>query len=76
MSQAIGHEGPNTLTSSLTKDNLISNLIALPQEVCKTYMNLTIIISLTKKGLENYREVILRTLKYKVKKLIKDFMMN
>ena len=64
LSQAIGHEGPNTLTSSLTKDNLISNLIALPQEVCKTYMNLTIIISLTKKGLENYREVILRTLKY------------
>ena len=64
LSQAIGHEGPNTLTSSLTKDNLISNLIALPQEVCKTYMNLTIIISLTKKGLENFREVILRTLKY------------
>ena len=64
LSQAIGHEGPNTLTSSLTKDNLISNLMILPQEVCKTYMNLTIIISLTKKGLENYRDVILRTLKY------------
>ena len=64
LSQAIGHEGPNTLTSSLTNDNLISNLMILPQEVCKTYMNLTIIISLTKKGLENYRDVILRTLKY------------
>ena len=62
--QALGHEGPNTLASSLNKDNLCSALMVLPQKVCKTYMTLLIYISLTKKGLENYKEVILRTLKY------------
>ena len=38
--------------------------MVLPQKVCKTYMTLLIYISLTKKGLENYKGVILRTLKY------------
>ena len=60
----IGHEGPNTLTSSLNKDNLCSSLMVLPEEVCKTYMTLKIYIVLTKKGFDNYKEVILRTLKY------------
>ena len=62
--QALGHEGPNTLASSLNKDNLCSAMIVLPNQVCKTYMTLLLYISLTKKGMENYKEVILRTLKY------------
>ena len=64
LGQALGHEGPNTLTSSLNKDNLCSSLMVLPQQVCKTYMTFLIFITLTKKGLDNYKEVILRTLKY------------
>ena len=64
LSAAIGHEGPYTLTSSLNKDNLCSELLAGPSSICKTYMTFYISISLTKKGFENYKEVILRTLKY------------
>ena len=60
----IGHEGPNTLTSSLYKDNLCNDLVAGPTNKSNTYMTFNITISLTKKGLENYKEVILRTLKY------------
>ena len=64
LSAAIGHEGPYTLTSSLNKDNLCSELLAGHSNICKTYMTFYISISLTKKGFENYKEVILRTLKY------------
>ena len=64
ISVAIGHEGPYTLTSSLNKDNLCSDLLAGSTKNCKTYMTFYVSISLTKKGFENYKEVILRTLKY------------
>ena len=64
LSAAIGHEGPYTLTSSLNKDNLCSELLAGHSNICKTYMTFYISISLTKKGFENYKEVILRILKY------------
>ena len=64
LSSAIGHEGPYTLTSSLNKDNLCNELVAGPSNYCKTYSTFSISISLTKKGIENYKEVILRTLKY------------
>ena len=59
-----GHEGPNTLTSSLNKDNLCNALVAGAANKYNTYMTFNISISLTKKGFENYKEVILRTLKY------------
>ena len=59
-----GHEGPNTLTSSLNKDNLCNALVAGAANKFNTYMTFNISISLTKKGFENYKEVILRTLKY------------
>ena len=59
-----GHEGPNTLTSSLNKDNLISALVTSYKEICKTYSTFSIDIALTKKGIDNYKEVILRILKY------------
>ena len=64
LSYVLGHEGPNTLTSALNKDNLCNSLTAGSGRYSKTYMILSITITLTKKGLENYREVILRTLKY------------
>ena len=64
LSSAIGHEGPNTLTSSLNKDNLINGLLAGPGNESNTFMTFSIKISLTKKGMENYKEVILRILKY------------
>ena len=64
ITSVLGHEGPNTLTSALNKDNLCNCLVASSGKFSKTYMTLKIAISLTKKGLENYREVILRILKY------------
>ena len=64
LSSAIGHEGPYTLTSSLNRDNLIDGLLAAWTEHCKTFMTFYIRVDLTKKGLENYKEVILRILKY------------
>ena len=64
LSSAMGHEGPYTLTSSLNRDNLIDGLFASGGEHCKTYMTFSIRVALTKKGLENYKEVILRILKY------------
>ena len=63
LSNALGHEGPNTLTSSLNKDNLISALVTSYKEICKTYSTFSIDIALTKKGIDNYKEVILRILK-------------
>ena len=64
LANIFGHEGPNTLTSSLNRDNLCSELLAGPNEICKTCITLSISVSLTKKGFENYKEVILRILKY------------
>jgi len=64
LSHVVGHEGPYTLTSSLNKENLCNALVCGAGNVSNTYMTFTVTISLTKKGLENYREVILRTLKY------------
>ena len=64
LSSVFGHEGPNTLTSSLYKDNLCNGLVAGPLNKSNTYYSFIITITLTRKGLENYREVILRTLKY------------
>ena len=64
LSSSIGHEGSNTLTSSLNKDNLCSYLLAGFDDSSKTYSTFYISIVLTKKGLENYKEVILRTLKF------------
>ena len=64
LSSVIGHEGPFTLTSSLNKDNLINALLAGQNKMCKTYATFYVTVSLTKKGLQFYRDVILRILKY------------
>ena len=64
LGNVIGHEGPFTLTSSLNKDNLCNGLLAGSDKYCKAYMTFMISITLTKKGVQNYKEVILRSLKY------------
>ena len=64
ISSVLGHEGPNTLTSSLFKDNLCNSLLSSVSNKCNTFMTFSIGVSLTKKGLKNYKEVILRILKY------------
>ena len=64
LAHVLGHEGPNTLTSSLFKDNLCNSLLAGPTNKSNTYMTFSISTSLTKKGLKNFKEVILRVLKY------------
>ena len=64
LTSLFGHEGPNTLTSSLKKDNLITDLVTSKEHYAKTFSTFEIEIKLTKKGFKNYKEVILRVLKY------------
>lgn len=64
LSDLFGHEGPNSLTSSLKKDNLISDLVSSPSTVANAYSKLLLTVKLTNYGYENYNEVIFRILKY------------
>ena len=64
LSTLFGHEGPNTITASLKRDSLITELITSKSEYAKTFSTLELTVDLTKKGFENYKEVILRILKY------------
>ena len=59
-----GHEGPNTLTSSLIKDDLISTLTTSKETCANAFSFFTIEIILTKKGLKEYKTVIYRVMKY------------
>ena len=64
LSYVVGDKNQYTLTSSLNKDNLCNSLLAGKTGNSKTYMSFYIMISLTKKGVQNYKEVILRCLKF------------
>ena len=64
LSSLFGHEGPNTLTACLKRENLITDLTSSTDDYAKTFSEFTIEISLTKKGFKNYNEVILIVLKY------------
>ena len=64
LSSVFGHEGPNTLTASLKRDNLISDLTTSKNHYAKTFSTFEIEVELTKKGYDNYKEVILRVLNY------------
>ena len=64
LTSLFGHEGPNTITSSLKRDNLITDLVASKDHYANTFSTFEIEIKLTKKGFENYKEVILRLLNY------------
>ena len=64
LSALFGHEGPNTLTSSLKRDNLIIDLVTSKDNYAKTFSTFEIEVQLTQKGCDNYKEVILRILKY------------
>ena len=59
-----GHEGPNTLTASLKRDNLITDLISSLNNHANIFSDMQIKVVLTKKGFENYKEVIIRVIKY------------
>ena len=64
LSSLFGHEGPNTLTASLKRDNLIIDLVCCKDNYADAFSTFEIEVELTKKGFENYKEVILRILKY------------
>ena len=60
LSAVLGNEGPNSLTSCLIKDDLISSLSCGGYTYSNTYSTLYFQISLTKKGLSNTDDVISR----------------
>lgn len=62
LSGLFGHEGPNSLNSSLMSDDLISNLVAGSDNLAETFSNFYIIVTLTKRGLTEYKEVLKRVL--------------
>jgi insulysin len=62
LSSLIGHEGPNSLCSSLMQDDYITNLVSGFDSVAQTYATFYLTITLTKKGLEKYEDVIKRVL--------------
>ena len=64
LTSLFGHEGPNTITSALKRDNLITDLVASSYDYAKTFSTFEIEVKLTKKGFDNYKEVILCILKY------------
>ena len=64
LSSLFGHEGENTLTSSLKRDSFIIDLTTSKNEFANTFSIFRLDVKLTKKGLDNYKEVILRILKY------------
>ncbi len=60
ISSILGHEGPNSLTSSLIKDGLITDLSSGSDTVANTYTTFCFRINLTKKGLSDTESVISR----------------
>lgn len=64
----LGHEGPNSLASSLFKDELITDLESSYDIVAHTYTNVYIDVALTEKGYKNYLEIIRRVF-YFIKKI-------
>jgi len=60
ISSVLGHEGPNSLSSSLIKDDLITSLSAGGYTQANSFTNFYFRISLTKKGLNKYEEILQR----------------
>ena len=73
----LGHEGPNTLTACLKRDNLITDLVSSSENNANIFTVVELNINLTKKGFDNYKEVIKIVLKYlniiKEKKICKRY---
>ena len=63
-SYLFGHEGPNTITAYLKRKNLISYLGSSDEDNADVFSTFKLSITLTKKGFDNYKEVILSVLKY------------
>ena len=64
LSSLFGHEGPNTITSFLKRDNYITDLVSSEKNYEKTFSTFELEVTLTEKGFDNYKEVILLILKY------------
>ena len=64
LANLFGHEGPNTLISSLSKDDLIDSFLVGSTNYAKVYSIFYFKIILTPKGLKYYKDVILRCFKY------------
>ena len=77
ISGILGHEGPNSLTSSLIKDDFINSLLVVVEKEANIYSELILTISLTKKGVENVRDIMLRVFKFlqilKAQKINKNY---
>ena len=63
-SSLFGHEGPNTLTACLKRDNLITDLLSSSEDYAKIFTIFELDLTLTKKGFNNYKDVIYIVLKY------------
>ena len=63
-SYLFGHEGPNTITAYLKRKNLITYLGSSDEDNADVFSTFKLSITLTKKGFDNYKEVILSVLKY------------
>ena len=59
-----GHEGPNTITAYLKRKNLITYLASSHEDNANIFSTFQLKILLTKKGFDNYKEVIYTVLKY------------
>ena len=60
ISSVLGHEGPFSLASSLKKDSLINSLVSSFDHVADTYSKFKLSMNLTKKGLSNINDILLR----------------
>jgi insulysin len=68
LSALFGHEGPNSLCSSLVKDDLITELVSSYDPIGETYTKFYISVTLTKKGLAQHESITDRVL-YFVRKI-------
>ena len=71
ISNVIGHEGPKSLLSELISQGLATTLMATDITRCRgQFGELTVSISLTNKGVENYKDVLVLLFSYldKIKK--------
>jgi len=62
ISNLLGHEGPNSLLSSLIKDHLATELSSGYNTIASSFSFFNVKISLTKKGLKEYEEVLRRAI--------------
>ena len=70
LANLFGHEGPNTLISSLSKDDLIDSFLVGSTNYAKVYSIFYFKIILTPKGLKYYKDLLMNILKKIILNLI------